>query len=473
MRIPFVGPSYQARSLNADAQRSVNCFLELDNTSSRAPVAMYGTPGLVLRFTLGMSPVRGAITMGDYAYFVSGNTVYRVDTAYTVTTLGTIGTVVGQVSMAHNGTEVIIVDGAAGWLATSSALTRITDADFPNGVKRAASIDGYFLVTGLAGSEKFWINETPRNGVSWNGLDFASAEGSPDHTISIVASHREAWLLGNDSAEIWLNTGNPDFPFERSSNTFIERGCGAAGSLAAMDNTVYWLSASKDGKGIVFKAEGYTPIRISNHAMEKALSGYSTLSDGQAFTYEMEGHQFYVLTFPTADHTWVYDASTGEWHEWLWRNPATNTLHRTRANCATYFNGRQLVGDWESGKVYSLDFDTYTDNGDAIRRERTTQTISAEGDRLFFSRLVIDMETGVGLATGQGSDPEVMLEYSDDGGHTWSNIKIGKIGKTGEYARVVRFGPTGQSRNRVWRLSMTDPVKFALFGASAWVERGT
>lgn len=473
MRIPFVGPSYRARSLNADAQRSVNCYLELDNTSDRAPVAMYGTPGLVLRLTLGAAPVRGGITMGDYAYFVAGNTVYRVSSTYAATSLGTIGTITGQVGMAHNGTEVIIVDGVAGWLATSSTLTKITDVDFPNGVTRAASIDGYFLVTGLANSEKFYINETPRAGSGWNGLDFASAEGSPDYTISLVASHRECWLFGSDSAEVWLNTGNPDFPFERSSNTFIERGCGAAGSVAAMDNTVYWLGASKDGKGIVFKAEGYTPVRISNHAMEKAISAYSTLADAIAFTYEMEGHQFYVLTFPTANHTWVFDAATGEWHEWLWRKPGDNTLHRHRANCAVFFNGQQLVGDWETGKVYSLDFDTYSDNGDPIRRERTTQTISAEGERLFFSQLLVDMETGVGLTTGQGSDPEVMLEYSDDGGHSWSNIKTAKIGKIGEYKRRVRFGPTGQSRNRVWRLSMTDPVKFALFGASALVEKGS
>lgn len=468
MKIPFVGPTYTARSLNANAQRAVNCYLELDNTSQRAPVALYGTPGLRLLFTLPTSPVRGARAMGDYAYFVAGNKVYRVSSDWAVTTLGTIGTSTGRVSMAQNGVHVCIVDGNAGWLANPTSVTQISDEDFPNGVTSVATQDGYFIVTG-DGTGQFYINETPLSGGTWNGTDFASAEGSPDNTVGCISDHRELWTFGADSVEIFQNTGNSDFPFERSN--FVERGCGAAGTIAGMDNSVYWLGASKDGKGIVFKAQGYTPVRISNHSLEKAIGSYGDISNAMAMTYEMEGHSFYVLHFPTADHTWAYDASTGEWHEWLWRNPSTNTLHRHRSNCAVFFNHTQLVGDWETGKVYALDFDTYTDNGDPIRRERTTQTLSDGGARLFFEELVIDMETGVGTSE-QGFDPLLMLEYSNDGGHTWSGMKTKSIGRTGEYGKRVKYGPTGSGRERLWRISMTDPVKFAVFGADARVSKG-
>lgn len=472
MKIPFVGPAYQARSVNADAQRAVNVYLEMDNASPRAPLALYGTPGKVLRFTLATGPVRGAIVQGTYCYFVSGNTVYRVNSAYTVETLGTISTSTGQIGIATNGTETLIVDGVGGWIANAAVLTQIADADFPDGVTRATFQDGYFIVAG-DGTQKFYINETPNTGTAWNGTDFASAEGSPDFTVGVISDHRELWLFGSGSAEIWVNTGNTDFPFERSGNTFIEHGTAAAGTVAKLDNTVFWLGQDDRGTGIVWRAEGYTPARISNHALEKAIQGYSTISDAFAFTYQQEGHGFYVLTFPTAGKTWVYDVATLQWHERAWRNPSTNELTRWRPNCHVFFGGRHLVGDFENGKVYSLDLDTHTDNGDPILRLRSTQPMNSEGLRVFYDSLQVDMETGVGLSTGQGSAPLLMLRFSDDGGHTWSNIKTVSIGAIGEYSARAIFRRLGQARNRVWEISMTDPCKFAVFGAFAKVRKGT
>lgn len=472
MRVPFVGPAYTARSLNADAQRSVNVYLEMDNASPRAPLALYGTPGLVLRLTLGTSPVRGAIRQGVYSYWVAGNTVYRVDSAYNATSCGTISTASGEVGITSNGTEVLIVDGTSGYIVNGTTLTEIADADFPDGVTRCTFQDGFFIVTG-DGTQRFYINESPNSGTNWNGTDFASSEGSPDNTIGIISDHRELWLFGSDSAEVWVNTGNTDFPFERSGNTFIEHGCAAAGTIDKLDNTVFWLGSDDRGGPMVYRADGYTPIRISTHALELAMQGYGTVSDAFAYTFQLEGHSFYVLTFPTADRTWVYDVASGGWFEWLWRNPSLNTLHRHRSVCHVFVNGEHLVGDWESGKVYSLDLDTYTDNGDPILRLRTTQCLdSQDGARLFYEDLQVDMETGVGLATGQGSDPQLMLRYSNDGGHTWSNVKTKSAGAVGEYGRRVRFGPTGAGRNRVWELSLTDPVKFAVFGAFSRFSKG-
>ena len=469
-RIPFVGPAYEARSLNVDAQRAVNCYLETDATSNRAPVALYGTPGTILRATI-QGPVRACIAEGGYTWWVGGNTVYRMSYGYSVTTVGTIASSTGTIGIASNGAQIIIVDGIGGWIVTvaTATIAKITDADFPNGVTRAQFQDGFFIVAG-DNSDKFYINETTYQGTQWNGLDFDSAAGSPDVTIGLISDHRELWLFGSNSAEIFVYTGNTDFPFERSGNTFLEAGCASGATVAKADNTVFWLGTDERGFGIVWRAQGYSPVRISNHAIERAIQGYS-INDATAFTYQQEGHVFYVLNFPEA--TWVYDVATNEWHERAWMDPNTGNLSRWRASCHVVANNTHLVGDYQSGKIYELDLDTYTDDGGPIKRVRSTISNEQQQLRLFWSSLQVDMETGVGLSTGQGSDPLLMLRWSDDGGHSWSNYRTGSVGKIGEYSHRVKFNRLGAGRNRVFEISMTDPVKFAVLGAVAEVEAGT
>lgn len=473
-KLPFVGPAYESRSLNADAQQSLNVYLEMDNASPRAPVALYGTPGKVLRFTLPTGPVRADMAAGGYGWWLAGNTVYRVSASYDVITVGTIASNSGEVGICSNGAQILIVDGAGGWIVDVAAvtLTQISDGDFPNGVTRCAYQDGYFIVSGKPGSPSFWINETPYAGLAWDALDFASAEGAPDNTVGLISDHREIWLFGGESAEIFVNTPNSDMPFQRSGNAFIEHGCAAAGTIAKADNSVFWLGADDKGAGIVWRANGYTPVRISTHAQEKVFASY-TLSDAFAYTYQQEGHIWYVLVFPTNSKTWAFDASTQQWFERAWRNPSTGALSRDRANCHLYFNGEHLVGDYESGKVYALDLDTYTDDGDPILRRRRSITTEGLQNRLFYSSLQVDMETGVGIATGQGSDPLLMLRFSDDGGHSWSNEKTATVGKEGEYRARAKFNRLGAGRNRVWEISLTDPVKFAVFGAVLTGNPGT
>ncbi len=469
MKVPFVGPSYTVRSLNADAQKSLNCYLEVDQTSDRAPVALYGRPGSTVAFTLPTSPTRGCIAQGSNSFWVAGDSVYVVNSSLVATLLGTIGTSTGRVSMASNGTEVIIVDGVNGWLATTTTLTQITDGDFPNGVRVVTQQDGYFIVTGND-SDAFYLNETPRVGDAWSGTEFASAEGSPDYTIGCISDHRELWLFGETSIEIWVNTGNPDFPFERSNTTFIEQGCAAAQTIAAMNNTLYWMGRSKQGDGMVFKAQGYTPVRISTHAIEKAILSYGDISDAFSFCFQMEGHSFYVLTFPTSNATWVYDASTEQWAEWSWRDPNLNTDNRWRPNCYCFQASKHLAGDYESGDVYELSLDVNTDDGVPIRFLRRSQTMQRDQKRLFFSVLQVDMETA--STTDPAANPTMMLRWSDDGGHSWSDYRSVSIGKVGQYGARARFTRLGQGRNRVWEISITDDVPRAILGAFAEVKAG-
>ena len=471
LEIPFIGPSYQARSVGASAQRAVNCYLEIGRDGAKN--VLYGTEGLKPVVPLGRGPVRGAIVAGGYAWFVSYNHVYRVAADYSFTDIGIIQTSDGPIGIEANALQILIVDGLTGYIIdlATSTLQAISDPDFPNGVTVCTFQDGFFLVAGN-GTGQFFINQSPNDGLAWNGTDFASAEGSPDSVTAIISDHREVWILGGDSAEIWVNTGNSSFPFERSGNAFIEHGIAAPGTLTKLDNTVFWLSSDSRGSGLVYRASGYTPERISTHAIEEQIGRYSTIADAFAFTYQRGGHSFYVLTFPTGNQTWVYDVATNEWHERAAFDTNSGLLGRWRPSCHVFFNNKHLVGDSSLGNVYELDENTYTDNGEPIKRLRSTMSISNLQFRQFYSMLQVMMDTGVGIETGQGIDPKLILRYSDDYGNTWSNYRTSEIGKIGEYGRRAKFNRLGSGRNRVWEISMTDPVKFAVFNAVIEYENG-
>jgi hypothetical protein len=464
MDLPFVGSAGQEPSENGVRPRTLNLFLELRAASTRGKLCLRGTPGLILRQTLGGAPIRGGIRQGDYAYVVAGDKVYRIDSLYAATLLGSIGTATGHVGLATNGTETIIVDGVAGWLCTGAAIAQITDADFPNGVTQAECQDGFFIVCG-DGSGRFYWNATPNVGSGWDGLDFASVEGDPDKLVAVKSNQRELWFIGTDSAEVYVNTGDSDQPFQRSGNVFLNVGTAAPWSVQTLDNTVFWLGRNENGEGVVFKAEGYTPRRISNHAIERLIAAYATISDAFGFSYAIEGHAFYVLSFPTANVTWVYDASIQDpelaWHEWSYRHPNTNTDNRHRASCCFFFGREHVVGDWESGALYALSLITYTDAGDPIRRQRVIRVRTPDAQA--FGMLDVDIEKGVGDV---GTDPKVMLDWLDLDRWTpiWSAIREMTFGGPGRGGRV-RCGPLGMSADRAWRLTITDAAKVTIYGA--------
>jgi hypothetical protein len=387
--------------------------------------------------------------------------------------VGNIDAATTPVYMASNGTTIMMVTGSNGYFfdPASNILTPISDSDF-TGADTVQFIDGYFAFN-KPGTGQFQI--TQLYGTDIDSLDFATAEGAPDLLLSLLVDHREIWLFGETSTEVFFNSGNPDFPFERIQGAFIEQGCAAKFSPAKMDNTVYWLAADERGQGIVQRASGYQPQRVSTHAVEYAIGQYSTISDAIGYVYQQEGHSFYVLNFPTANATWVYDASTDEWHERAWRDPITGNLNRHRANCQMAFAGETIVGDWQNGNIYVLDLDYYTDNGDLIPAIRQTPYISNLGNWMFFHKLWIDMEAGVGVnGTGYGSDPEVMLDWSNDGGNTWSNELRAKLGAIGARLTRVNFRRLGKSHNgRVFRVTVTDPVKRVFVDAGIEVTGGS
>jgi hypothetical protein len=469
VKTPILGQSYVARSINAADNRMVNLFPEVLQEGKEAGW-LQRAPGLRLLATIGSGPIRGVWAFASdasAAFVVSGSSLYKIDTSYTATLLGTVsGT--GPVSMSDNGTQLFVACDPDGYIYNNSTnvFAQITDPDFP-GAKVVGYLDGYFVFI-EPDSQRMWVTSL-LDGTSVDPTDFASAEGSPDGVVSLIVDHREVWLYGTNSIEVWYNTGAADFPLQRIQGAFNEIGCAATYSVAKMDNGLFWLGSDTRGRGIVYRANGYTGQRISTHAVEWYIQSYGDISDAVAYTYQQDGHSFYVLTFPSANKTWVYDVSTQAWHE---RASGNENQYRHRSNCQMTFNNEIIVGDFELGKIYAFDSDVYADNGAIQKWLRSWRALPPGQNNLTRTShhsLQLDCESGVGLdGNVQGSDPQVMLRWSDDAGHNWSSEHWTSLGGIGNYSNRVlwrRLGMTIKLRDRVYEVSGTDPVKIAIMGA--------
>jgi hypothetical protein len=475
MKTPILGSSYIARSVNAADNRMVNLFPEVIPEGGKEAGFLSRCPGLKFLQTVGTGPVRGLWahqTNGSDFYVASGQQFFKLNSLTgTPTLLGTIsGT--GPVSIADNGTQLFIACNPRSYIYNEvlNTFAEITDIDFPGAVT-VGYLDGYFVFN-EPDSQKVWVTQL-FEGTQVDPLDFASAEGSPDGLVGLIVDHREVWLFGTDSVEVWYDAGLADFPLARIQGAFNEIGCVAAFSIAKLDNGLFWLGTDARGQGIVYRANGYTGQRVSTHAIEYAIAQYGNLADAVAYTYQQEGHAFYVLSFPSANATWVYDVATQAWHERAgWDNGA---FTRHRSNCQCNFGGNIIVGDYENGNIYVFDLDVYADNNDIQKWLRSWRAIPTGQNNLKRSsqhNLQLDCEAGVGINSGQGSDPQVMLRWSDDGGHTWSNEYWQSIGKIGQYFKRCiwrRLGMTLKLRDRVYEVSGTDPVKIAIVGAEVFV----
>ena len=467
MKTPILGSAYVTRSVNAADNRMVNLFPEVVPEGGKEPAFLQRAPGLTRLATVGIGPIRGAWTFGDYGYVVSGPTLFQIDTNWNAVAKGTVaGT--GPVNMADNGTQLFIAANPQGYIynANTDVFQQITDPDFP-GAATVGYLDGYFVFS-EPNSQKIWVTSL-LDGTSVDPLDFASAEGNPDNVTAIFVDHREVWVFGTNSTEVWYDAGLLDFPLTRIQGAYNELGCAAPFSIAKMDNQIYWLGKDARGQGMVYRAAGYIGQRISTHAIEWQLQEYTDLSDAVGYTYQQDGHSFYVLNFPSANTTWVFDVATGAWHERA--SFANGQFNRHRGNCQMFFNGQNVIGDYQNGKIYKFDLETYADDGQPqkwLRSWRALPTGANNLARTVQHAMQLDCETGVGLNLGQGSDPQVMLRWSDDGGHTWSNEhwkSMGRIGRFGYRTIWRRLGATMKIRDRVYEVSGTDPVRIYIMGA--------
>lgn len=460
LELPAIGQHSVARSVNVNSQVALNLYPQIEIDGAKGPSTLYSTPGLALLGEIGAGPCRstGVLWRND-AYFISGAHLVGIDISQVVTSKGLINTASGFVSMAASQVEVIFVDGVDGWLWDGTTLTQITDGDFPAAPTHVTYIDGYFVVND-AGTGNFYISGL-NDGSAWDPTEFANAEANPDPISALISTNRELWLYGNQLAELWYNSGNADFPFEPYRNGVSEWGIYAPASLAKADEALFWLSSNREGANMVLSARGQSPSVISNRDIEWEIAQITKTSDAIGWTYQYAGHTFYVLTFPTGDKTFVYDVSTQFWHR---RKSWDLGRHRM---LGAVFNRVHITGDAINGKFYRLDPATFEDNGETIERMRTTQITHKNRQRLRVDRLELDAQTGVGLSSGQGSDPRIVLEYSKDGGHSWSKEKWRSLGKLGDHQHRVVWRGLGIGRQWVFRFTVTDPVEVTLIALFA------
>lgn len=301
-------------------------------------------------------------------------------------------------------------------------------------------------------------------------LSFSSKDGAPDDLVTLIVDHREIYLLGEASSEVWVDQGTIPFPFSRIPGTSTQHGIIAAFSVSRLGNSFAYLSRNNRGQAQVVQMNGYVPQRISTHAVEATLANQD-VTDAIAWTYQLEGHEVYVISFPTLNLTWCYDIASGMWHKWLYTNNQ-GQYERARGNCCAVFQGQVMVGDYANGKVYKLDKTNYTDDGQHVRRLRRAPHLVSDFQRQYFDELQIQFQPGVGTVTGSSDNPQAMLRWSNDGGSTWSNEHWTSIGRMGKYANRAIWRRLGTARDRVFEVSISDPVKAVIVSANLKATAG-
>jgi hypothetical protein len=301
-------------------------------------------------------------------------------------------------------------------------------------------------------------------------LSFSSKDGAPDDLVTLIVDHREIYLLGETSSEVWVDQGTSPFPFQRIPGTSTQHGIVSAFSVARLGNSFAYLSKNNRGTAQIVQMNGYVPQRISTHAVENSLTG-KTITDAVAWTYQLEGHEVYVISFPSIQLTWCYDIASQMWHKWLYTNNL-GQYERCRGNCAAVFQGYVLVGDYSNGKIYHLDKSIYTDDGQNVKRLRRAPHLVTDFQRQYFDELQIQFQPGVGLVTGTGENPQAMLRWSNDGGSTWSNEYWTSIGRIGKYLNRAIWRRLGMARDRIFEVTVSDPVKCVIVSANLKATQG-
>jgi hypothetical protein len=389
--------------------------------------------------------------MGTDIYIVSGNSLFVLNSSKTSVNLGVVSGH-GPVRITDNGTHLAIaVDNGPLYYANRSGLTVL-----PEGPMNGATYqDGYGIFT-EAGTQRVWISNLD-DMTTITATDFTSADALTGNVVGCVSDHREPWVFKETSTEVFQNTGAADFPFQRVQ--LIERGCIASGSITKARNAVLWLGDDK----MPYMAAGYQPQPLAPPWIKRLIDNVGDATKAESFVYEQDGHTFWVLGFD--DLTLVYDLDTGMWHDRL-----TYGELRWRVETYAMYDNLHLVGDYSGGQVYELDLDTYDDNGTNILREVTSPPLFDRGHWIAISELYVDFDTGVGITSGHGSDPQAVIDWTDDGGETFSNQVWADMGAIGEYDRRVTYNRLGQFRQRTLRLRVSAPVKAIVRQAFARIE---
>lgn len=509
LRVPipaWLGGSYPARSPEADAEDTINMYTEItESLAGKSQATLYGTPGLtVLSNVTGTpGPLPGGANLGIQSYSyqgvdrtlaVAGTTLYEVFQNGSYIARGSLS-INQPAHWAYNQRQVAIATGSGFYYFDfqTNVLAQITytiqNADGtttpgnPFNASDVEFIDGYVfaLVTGT--------NQVNASAVFdatlWNPLDFTTKSGASDPAVGLGADHLQLYIFGSQTTEVYYDAANPTgFPFSRVVGGFIQRGIFSPSSVIEMDDGLFWIGAMPGGGPVIYRNSGYSGLRVSNHAVEAAMDSYPSASDAVASYYVEDGHQFFLAHFPSANNgngaTWVYDTTTSIWHKRLFWNQNLGQWQADPARYITFAWNQQIVADWRNGNICLQSLNTYTTldaNGASapIRRQRTSPPIARDMNWNFFHEFELDLQTGIGipLPPAQGSNPLAILEFSDDGGRTFSNEIVTQLGVLGQTAYRALWRRLGKSRDRVFRVTITDPIPIAIVNAYMRFSQGT
>jgi hypothetical protein len=472
MRVQLFGLGTKSESWAITAQRRINCIVEQRKESDRTAFALIGRPGLVaFNTSLGSSPSRGLWAVNTLAqpllFTVHAGTLYSINNAGVTSIIGTIGTITGNVSMADDGTYLVLVDGTSGYwynMQTPGALTQIVDGNFTTSPETVTWQDNYFIVTSGT-TRQFQLSQISPSidPAVWPAIQINFAGAAAGALVAGQADHSILVLFGDVYTEFWQDTGSPDFPYANIPGSSQEFGLASAWSVAKFDNSLAGLFKNKMGGFNVSRLSGFNLQRLSDQDMEQIFDTYSASAVGSAlgYTFMSGGHPLYVIVFPDTA-SWMYDGLSGAWTE-LQNDTGGPFIGQKFA----VFQGRLCVADSSNGNIYEFDSNTYTDNGDIIGMEVWSKHIWNDDKYIGISDIQIDVESGSGLAVGQGDNPQMDLQVSKDGGQTFYSVGFSSMGKIGEYTQRVKWRSLGAARDWVLKLRITDPIHRVITGASA------
>jgi hypothetical protein len=461
--VNVTGPSYQSRSRPLSSQRTQNWYQQL-NEQGKDAYTLMPFPGLKL---LGSAEGvdRGFHRMAEILYQVKGTSLYEISSNGTHTLRGTIpGT--GRAIIRDDGINMFIVADLKVWQYTTDTnlVTEVTNANI-TGSKSVDFFNNQFIYT----KDRFSTVSDVGNGAEASGLNIVGEETLPDDLVRDYVFDEVIYRCGTRSIVGWYNSGVGAPPIEKLQGRIFTVGLAAINSIAETDEAFYWLGDDF----AIYQAAAGSKNRISTDAISNEIQKYSKIDDAIGNTFTFEGQNFYSITFPSGNKTFVVSESLGSngWFEISSgvSNPLDSTKYQGTSILDAY--GKLFVADVSNGNIYNLDLDTYMNNDEPLQRVRVTQAangalLNARGKRVQMSELKLIMEVGVGVISGQGDEPRIMIEYSDDGGNTWNGGSWPRVGRLGEFTLQVEWYNLGSFYDRIFRISTTDPVNYSIYSAT-------
>lgn len=458
MKLNLIGGAYALDNAEIDQQTCINWYAQ-SAESGGGQNALIPTAGLVKKYQIDTACIASKLLSNGVILLVGTNALYQLQNA-TVTKLGDIATT-QNATIADNGKVAVVATGSKLYQVDMATwvVSEIT-ADGFNGCQYVDFLDGYF-VFGVPNTGQYaWLK---LYSTTYDALNFATAEGSPDNIVWLGVVGREMWAIGTQSTEVFYNTGDQNLPFRRVGGAFMTVGCDAPKTVAKLGGSLVFIGKTDAGGRQVVITQGYQPQRISTHAIERILQR-ADITQAQAFSYQQNGHGFYVLNLPDIDKTFVYDALTNLWHERAWQD-AGNKLHRWRGQCHVYDGVDNLIADHTNGKIYALRHDVFTDDGQPIYRDRTLPYFPS--DKKNVSYLRFELECSVNASD---TDGQMNLSWSDDYAKTFHPAQTVSLGKTTDELKRVVWRRLGIGRQRTFRLSTTTNSRCALVNAYIEVQ---